>query len=141
MKTLKILSIVGLVWYFVWFILAALTPNDGGQTIPILAGLACVAFFLYAIFHAVFACLQGAKNNKTFLKVTSIIGCVIFGLFGFFSILTAMGLVRGDADGYTAQSALLGFISISVPFAIALSIIAILQASKALKQNHITEKV
>jgi hypothetical protein len=141
MKILKILSILGLVWYFVWFIFAILTPNDKEQTIPILAGLASVAFFFYAAFHAIIACLQGIKNKNTLLKITSIISCVLLGLLGFFSILTAAGLADGNAEDYTRQAALLGILVFSIPVAIALSIIAMLQVSKVLKQNTLIEKV
>ena len=133
MRILKILSIAGLAWYPAWFIIGALAPNAGAETLHFLSGLASAAFFLYAIFHAVFGCYLGAKEKKAVLKIASIVSCVIFCIFVFFSVLTVTGLMKGDAEDWTLQSAFFGMMVFTVPFAIALSVITLIQSSKALK--------
>jgi uncharacterized membrane protein len=75
MKTLRVLSIIGIVWYVVWFIV--FSDNSIDQD----TGLGCATFaFGYAIAHAIVAIVQGAKYKKTNMKVLSIIGFVWYGL-------------------------------------------------------------
>jgi len=141
MKTLKILSIVGLVWYPVWFIIGLFAPDDG-QTIGLLAILVNIVFLLYFVFHTVMCFLQGIKTKNTVLKIASIISCVIICFSLLFCIMIvnrldigANGFEKLDLSETSIQSAFSGALLIALPFVIALSIITLVQSSKALKQK------
>jgi len=134
MRQLKFLSTVGIVWYLIWFVFALFTPNDGGESIHILATMAYMAYFLYAIFHVGFGCFQGIKANNAVLKITSIIACVIIGIFVLLSSGAALESIGGArADLSNAQNTLLGSVGFSVPVAIAFSVIALIRSSRELR--------
>jgi len=148
MKTLKILSIAGLVWYPVWFFVGLLYPSADVQNISTGVGLAIAAFLLYFVFHAVMAFLQGNKTKKNVLKIASIICFVIIGLSVFFSIMVANGLDIG-ANGFekldltrtSISSAMAGVLLIDLPFAIAFAIITLIVSSKEIKKSIKTGNV
>ncbi|MCL2808981.1 MAG: hypothetical protein FWD24_02810 [Treponema sp.] len=137
MKTLKLISITGFVLYLFCFFLGVIPQNDGGLTTHTAVIIANLTFFIFTIFHLIFACIQG-KNNS-FLRITSVVCCVLFCLGLLISILTLTGAIEGDVEGWTKQATLLGYIIIFFPFAYVFSIITLVISSKALKKMKQTE--
>jgi peptidoglycan/LPS O-acetylase OafA/YrhL len=75
MKALRVLSIIGFVWYIIWLGVF----SDGSIDGDTMLGCAMLAFG-YAVAHSIVALIQGIKWQKTVLKVMSIIGFVWYGL-------------------------------------------------------------
>jgi hypothetical protein len=137
MGLLKDLSLLGFVWCLVVPILAGVAPNDG-QTVNRSVIMACFAFFMYAIFHSVIGYVQGKKRKQTFLKIVSIVSGVLFANLGLFTLLTGVGIIKGNGAIWTiqdTQNALLGYMGSALPVVIIFSIITLILSSKALKQN------
>lgn len=108
MKTLKILSIVSLIGYPIYIFISLLLQPEAFIFFNFV-------YILYFVFYTVMCLLQGIKTKNTILKISSIICCIVapFIIFDIFTnaVITA------------------------IPFVIILSIIALVQSSKALKQK------
>jgi hypothetical protein len=121
MKILKILSIAVLVVYPIYNFLPSFKMNDdylflwddGLFRVILVFNLAYLFFY---IFYTVICFLQGIKTKNKVLIIASIIGCIV----------AAHGIFR---DIY------LNALAIVIPFAIILSIIALVLSLKALKQK------
>lgn len=119
MKILKILSIVGLVGYllFYFYLNRFLEERFLEQDDMYTGVIVNVVYYLYFVFHTVMCLLRGIKTKNTVLKISSIIVCAA----------AAIILLIRDITFNALEYAL--------PFAIALSIIALVQSSKTLKQK------
>jgi peptidoglycan/LPS O-acetylase OafA/YrhL len=123
MKALRVLSIIGFVWYIIWFVVF----SDG--TIDQETGLGCATLaFGYAIAHGIVAIVQGTKWKKRILTVMSIIGFVLYVL-GFSVIATA--------EDYESAY---GWYIIGAGYAIAFGIVTLVISIKTLKKPT-TEQV
>jgi len=114
MKILKNLSIVSLVGYPLYFFFSIFLFLNEHDLIIIVVNVICL---LYFVSQTVMCLLQGNKTKNTVLKVSSII-C-------FVAVLTSI-IIK---DIYYSA------VDFVIPFAIVLSIIALVQLSKALKQK------
>ena len=108
MKTLKILSIVSLIGYPLYFFISVLLQPEAFIFVN-------VVYILYFVFYTVMCLLQGIKTKNTVLKIASIICCIVAAII-IFDIFTNAVIT-------------------AIPFAIILSIIALVQSSKALRQK------
>ena len=126
MQTLKTFSIVGLVLYPILLIFAVLMQ-------PII-NIIWVIFFLYAISHAAFGCIQGIENKKKLLKISSIFCWVILFILLLLSFFTMHGITGDLRNDLQIQSILAGSIISSTPFAIVLSAITLILSSRELKK-------
>jgi hypothetical protein len=136
MRNLKLFSIIGLIMYPILFIFTIyisiiLFNTLGSHDNYNFLHLICFVLILYAIFHAIYACIQGYKNRNISLIITSIISCVIFGVYLIMFIIT---LIIDYDTGYTKQEQFMGVLLIFIPFAIILFIITLVISTKMLRK-------
>jgi len=139
MKILKKLSIFGLIIYLVVLALSFFTSiilfsTPDKQDNYILLGFICLILILYSIFYIIIGCIKGYKNKKASLIITSIIGCVIYGIYFFIFILF---LIYNNNNEYTRQEQIIGMFFTFIPIAIIFNIIILIISLKMIKKNNI----
>jgi hypothetical protein len=134
MKALKILSIVGFVAYPILLIFAVAVRKDG-NILPNLISLSI--YILFFTIHAVVTFMQAVKYRKPILKISSITAFAVSLLIIITNVVFYIHLRSG---GWTSESEFVFNVTfmilfVSVVFAIALSIITLVQSSKVLRKG------
>jgi fatty acid desaturase len=144
MKNLKKMSIINLVIYPIFFFIVIYTSiksflSQDGQDNYIPWLFICFALIIYAMFYIVMGFIKGYKYKKISLIITSMVGCVIFGIYFFTLLLINISynrLLYNNMVKYTRQGIYIGYLFTLIPISIIFSIIILIISLKIIKKNN-----
>jgi len=139
MKILKILSLIGIIVYPIFFTIIIIKSKTLFYTIDkqynfTIYGFICLIIILYSIIHIIFGCIQGYKNVRISLFIISIIGLIIYGIFLFLLILLSF---YNNYNSYEKLITFLGLLSLFIPFALIISKIIFIISIRMIKNDNV----